>query len=671
MHQEPAFLNRRYILSELEFSLSNDLEEAVVEKGLVMLKHIPSKKYMLVTSDQLLVLKRFRHKQSVSRLIPALIEDRKCPPLRELYELILQAMKTGVLESEKIRPTRHRAIAAEWELKLNLIWGKRFAIFSVVFGLLSLLFIGLKLPNTQTINIIFASIIIAIGHLAICAAISMGYFLSACLLRNFHHEVYDVGINWKHLFPHFYVDISDACMNGRKREASIAFVQLAPIFLFAGIVAHTLPEITFILLLGLFQATQPHRNSSAWLMLTSLFKRKIPTVEKRELFPEPLTWIQYLKLKYNSLDKKFFFISTCYTLLWIGFLIFFITTLFQLPADEYIKHWIAQGYHWALLIFITVFSLFMAFYFTYRSFKVRPIPVTPVRKKKANLQIQSANNPGLTPARLVSFLRDCLLFQDLNDEALYEIADRLNLRHLKRKQFAFQLGDPATELHIVANGRVEMMTKIKSGRLVRIAELGAGEIFGERSAIFGSTHTRSIRAIKPTWCLVLQTHDFKELIVERIGFKRLRTIVEKHYFMHRIPMCREWSQETIVQFAQVATFSRFQPGDQILTRGHANNFFYVVHEGTLEVRQEGKEIFRLQPGDFFGEISLLQNSMCTADVVAVTEARCLIVSRAEFLAMIGKDYRFGLQFEHIASKRLKNPIFPLKPAINYCESGLR
>lgn len=673
MQQEPAILNLRYILSDLEFSLSTDLEEGMVDKGLVMLKHIPSKEYMLVTSEQLIILKRFRKKLSVSRLIPTLIEDRKCPALQELYELILQAIKAGILESEKIRPTGNRAIAAEWNLKLSLKWGVRFAFFSIIFGLGSLWLTGLKLPIAENMDIDLLTVVtfIALGHLSICAAISLGYFLSACLLRNFHHEVYDVSINWKHLFPHFYVDISDACMSGRHRESSIAFVQLAPIFMFAGVIAHTQPAINFILLLGFFQATQPHRNSSAWLLLKSLFKRKILSTENNPLFPEPLTWMQFIVKKYKKLDKKFLFISSVYTLLWGGLLGYFFIKLFQFPATIHITSWISQGYHWYFIIFIALLGLLTVFYHYYNCIKGRTKPHPPVRKRKADLQIDSAHNPGLTQDRLVNFLRDCLLFQDLSDDELYEIADRLDLRLLKRKQFAFQQGDSASELHIVANGRVEMMTDLKSGRPVRIAELGAGEVFGEKSAIFGSAHTRSIRALKTTWCLVMKTEDFKELLINRIGFKRLRIIVEKHYFMHRIPLCKEWTKETMVRFAQIATFSRFKPGEQILTRGHTNKFFYVVHEGTLEVRIEGKALSRLQSGDFFGEISLLQNSMCVADVVTVTESRCLIVSRADFLAMIGNDYRFGLQFERIASKRLKRPIFPLKPGINYSESALR
>lgn len=90
-----------------------------------------------------------------------------------------------------------------------------------------------------------------------------------------------------------------------------------------------------------------------------------------------------------------------------------------------------------------------------------------------------------------------------------------------------------------------------------------------------------------------------------------------------------------------------------------NQFFYLIYDGLLEVLVEGKRVARLVTGDFFGEISLLQDSTTTADIRAVTESQCLVIQRRDFLNFISTDFLVGLQFEEISSKRLKHPIFPL------------
>jgi CRP-like cAMP-binding protein len=53
----------------------------------------------------------------------------------------------------------------------------------------------------------------------------------------------------------------------------------------------------------------------------------------------------------------------------------------------------------------------------------------------------------------------------------------------------------------------------------------------------------------------------------------------------------------------------------------------------------------LQPGDFCGEISLLRNIPATADVVAAGKARCLRLTKSNFLRLVSHDFLTGLTIE--------------------------
>jgi CRP-like cAMP-binding protein len=63
------------------------------------------------------------------------------------------------------------------------------------------------------------------------------------------------------------------------------------------------------------------------------------------------------------------------------------------------------------------------------------------------------------------------------------------------------------------------------------------------------------------------------------------------------------------------------------------------------------------PGDYFGEISLLENWQATADVVALEEGRCLTMARADFLALFTRGFRIALKMEAIAGQRLGTDVF--------------
>ena len=97
----------------------------------------------------------------------------------------------------------------------------------------------------------------------------------------------------------------------------------------------------------------------------------------------------------------------------------------------------------------------------------------------------------------------------------------------------------------------------------------------------------------------------------------------------------------------------------MITEGRDNGFFYLIYEGEMRVLKREKVVAKLSSGDFFGEISLLQNSPTTATIVAHTPCRNLIVSKSDFLSFITQDFLIGLQFEDISSRRLGRPIFPL------------
>src|SRR5262249_28359864 len=83
--------------------------------------------------------------------------------------------------------------------------------------------------------------------------------------------------------------------------------------------------------------------------------------------------------------------------------------------------------------------------------------------------------------------------------------------------------------------------------------------------------------------------------------------------------------ETIVQtFAEVY----FAEGERIIRQGLTATGYYIVLEGGASIIVGGKERSTLRPGDFFGEISCLLGEPPTADIVAKTPLRSLVLAPA-------------------------------------------
>jgi CRP-like cAMP-binding protein len=80
-----------------------------------------------------------------------------------------------------------------------------------------------------------------------------------------------------------------------------------------------------------------------------------------------------------------------------------------------------------------------------------------------------------------------------------------------------------------------------------------------------------------------------------------------------------------------------RPAGEVLTReGEHGCEFFIVLEGEVEVRQADRVIATRRPGDYVGEIALLDKRPRTATVVATTPVSVEVLSRREFVSLLAE-----------------------------------
>jgi CRP-like cAMP-binding protein len=97
--------------------------------------------------------------------------------------------------------------------------------------------------------------------------------------------------------------------------------------------------------------------------------------------------------------------------------------------------------------------------------------------------------------------------------------------------------------------------------------------------------------------------------------------------------CRLFSgvqPEDLVEVAERAIEVEF-PADRVIARqGEIGTGFFLVVEGTVKVVRDGHEVAVLRPGEFFGELSVLDGLPRIAQVVATEPTRCLALASWDF-----------------------------------------
>jgi len=74
-------------------------------------------------------------------------------------------------------------------------------------------------------------------------------------------------------------------------------------------------------------------------------------------------------------------------------------------------------------------------------------------------------------------------------------------------------------------------------------------------------------------------------------------------------------------------------GYHLCDQGAFAHEFFVLLDGGVEVTQDGRHLADLGPGDFFGEVALIEGDRRTASVVASTPITAIVMHQRDFDAM--------------------------------------
>jgi CRP/FNR family transcriptional regulator, cyclic AMP receptor protein len=93
------------------------------------------------------------------------------------------------------------------------------------------------------------------------------------------------------------------------------------------------------------------------------------------------------------------------------------------------------------------------------------------------------------------------------------------------------------------------------------------------------------------------------------------------------------SKQELERLARWTDAIAVDEGQRLASEGEFAHEFFVIDEGTADVLQNGDRIAELGPGDFFGEIGLLETERRTASVVATAPMRVVVMFQREFKEM--------------------------------------
>ena len=104
--------------------------------------------------------------------------------------------------------------------------------------------------------------------------------------------------------------------------------------------------------------------------------------------------------------------------------------------------------------------------------------------------------------------------------------------------------------------------------------------------------------------------------------------------LRQVPLFMGMTEAAIASVRNVAHEVQFGPDEDLVRQGDVGDSFLVIVAGRARVTQDGIKLQDLGPGDYLGEIALIDGGPRTATVTASEAVRALVVNRADFARLI-------------------------------------
>lgn len=109
---------------------------------------------------------------------------------------------------------------------------------------------------------------------------------------------------------------------------------------------------------------------------------------------------------------------------------------------------------------------------------------------------------------------------------------------------------------------------------------------------------------------------------------------QKLDFLRGVPLFTGCTKGNLSRISRLVDEVDLPAGRELIRQGRIGNEFFVIVKGTVEVFRDGRLIDTLGPGDFLGEIALIDHRPRTATAVCKTDCTLLVLAHREFHTLL-------------------------------------
>lgn len=133
------------------------------------------------------------------------------------------------------------------------------------------------------------------------------------------------------------------------------------------------------------------------------------------------------------------------------------------------------------------------------------------------------------PKRTLWYLKKVSLLAELGPDVLARLAERIELREIRRREVIYLPGDPGDSVYFVNGGRVKVSKVTRDGKALTLNYCGPGEIFGETCLVDGSPRAEMAEAMENSMVTQVERSDYERLLADnaRLGLHMTKLLAAR------------------------------------------------------------------------------------------------------------------------------------------------
>lgn len=241
--------------------------------------------------------------------------------------------------------------------------------------------------------------------------------------------------------------------------------------------------------------------------------------------------------------------------------------------------------------------------------------------------------------RLTRVVEPMLLFKSLDPDQFAQVLDAMFEKIVEPGDCVIQEGDDGDYFYIIESGKYDIY-KIIAGDNKHVGQYDNKGSFGELALMYNAPRAATITANTAGSLWAMDRQTFRRIVVKETAKKR--RLYEE--FLKNVELLATLTGDERTKIADAIEQKNYKDGDEIIRQGDAPDYFYIVQNGTVDIKRRGddkndptkeSQLCSLGEGKYFGELAFLTNKPRAASVYANGQVKCACLDVQAFERLLG------------------------------------